>query len=43
MKADDNNRDNCYQNIIDKIPQQNLKLLMGDFNVQIEKFLSNKT
>ena len=40
MEADDNKKDHFYktlQTVIDEVPQQDIKLLMGDFNVQIDK------
>ena len=40
MKADDSKKDNFYktlQNVIDEIPLHDIKLLMGDFNAQIDK------
>ena len=40
MEADDNKKDNFYkilQNIINKVPRHNIKLLMGELNAQIDK------
>ena len=40
MEADDNNKDHFYkilQNVIDEVPRHDIKLLMGDFNAQIDK------
>ena len=40
MKTDDNKKDNFYkilQNVIDEIPRHDIKHLMGDCNVQIDK------
>ena len=40
MEAGDkkkNNFDKILQNIIDDIPQHDIKRLIGDFNVQIDK------
>ena len=40
MEADDNKEDNFYkilQNVIDEIPPHDIKLLMWDFNAQIDK------
>ena len=41
MEADNYKKDNFYkvlQNVIDGIPGHDIKLLMGDFNAQIDKF-----
>ena len=40
MEADDNKKGNFYKilpNVIDEIPRHDIKLLMGDFNMQIDK------
>ena len=40
MEADDNKEDNFYkilQNVIGEVPRHDIKLLMGDCNVQIDK------